>query len=85
MPSRNRARDRAPNAGDKTISSHPNGIDCIPMETIRMGWIDIYGYPVQPIPMDNEPPRSAQDNGLGKTTNESGHLLTTTPVRSQTT
>ena len=63
--------------GIHSIGIHSNGMDTIPMECIGMQCIGIHS-----IPMDSNRLLSAEGNGLGKTTNESGGAFTTTPDNS---
>ena len=68
--------------GIHSIGIHSNGMDTIPMECIHNGmdW-----YAMHCIPMDSNRLLSAEGNGLGKTTNESGGAFTTIPVTPQIT
>ena len=79
-----RARDptsgRRHSMGIHSIGIHSNGMDTIPMEWIGMQCIEIHS-----IPMDSNRLLSAEGNGLGKTTNESGGAFTTIPVTPQIT
>ena len=70
--------------GIHSIGIHSNGMDTIPMECIRNGmdWYAMHCYPFHSIPMDSNRLLSAEGNGLGKTTNESGGAFTTTPDNS---
>ena len=67
--------------GIHSIGIHSNGMGAIPMECIRNGmdWYAVDCYPFHSIPMDSNRLLSAEGNGLGKTTNESGGAFTTTP------
>ena len=71
--------------GIHSIGIHSNGMDTIPMECIRNG-MDWYAmHAIHSIPMDSNRLLSAEGNGLGKTTNESGGAFTTIPVTPQIT
>ena len=75
------SRARDPTSGRRhsmdihSIGIHSNGMDTIPMECIA----------IHSIPMDSNRLLSAEGNGLGKTTNESGGAFTTIPVTPQIT
>ena len=73
--------------GIHSIGIHSIGMDTIPMECIRNGmdWYAMHCYPFHSIPMDSNRLLSAEGNGLGKTTNESGGAFTTTPATPQIT
>ena len=73
--------------GIHSIGIHSNGMDTIPMECIRNGldWIGMQCIAIHSIPMDSNRLLSAEGNGLGKTTNESGGAFTTIPVTPQIT
>ena len=83
-----RARDptsgRRNSMGIHSIGIHSIGMDTIPMECIRNGmdWYAMHCYPFHSIPMDSNRLLSAEGNGLGKTTNESGGAFTTIPDNS---
>ena len=66
--------------GIHSIGIHSNGMGAIPME-----WIDMQCIEIDSIPMDSNRLLSAEGNGLGKTTNESGGAFTTIPVTQQIT
>ena len=73
--------------GIHSIGIHSIGMDTIPMECIRNGmeWIGMQCIAMHCIPMDSNRLLSAEGNGLGKTTNESGGAFTTIPVTPQIT
>ena len=50
-----------------------------------MEWIGMQCIAIHSIPMDSNRLLSAEGNGLGKTTNESGGAFTTIPVTPQIT
>ena len=70
------SRTRDPSSGRRhSIGIHSNGMGTIPMQCIA----------IHSIPMDSNRLLSAEGNGLGKTTNESGGAFTTIPVTPQIT
>ena len=66
--------------GIHSIGIHSNGMDTIPIE-----WIGRQCIAIHSIPMDSNRLLSAEGNGLGQTTNESGGAFTTIPVTQQIT